>query len=99
MVKYCRTVWCSGEEEVGSVLTVFDQVLNVEDVREVNINAFGDRRMPMLEELNEREISIKEVREVANEMKLGKAPGLDGFPVECLKKRSLTLVRMVSETV
>ena len=23
---------------------------------------------------------------VVNEMKSGKAPGLDGFPVECLKK-------------
>ena len=29
---------------------------------------------------------MEEVREEVNEMKYGKAPGLDGFPVECLKK-------------
>ena len=40
--------------------------------------------MPVLGEFNERAISIKEVRERVNEMKSGKAPGLDGFPVECL---------------
>ena len=27
-----------------------------------------------------------EVREAVNEMKSGTTPGLDGFPVECLKK-------------
>ena len=40
----------------------------------------------MLGDLNERAISLVEVREAVNEMKSGKAPGLDGFPVECLKK-------------
>ena len=34
----------------------------------------------MLEEVNEITISIEEVREAVNEMKLGKAPGLDRFP-------------------
>ena len=50
----------------------FEQVLNVADVREANINVVGNWRMPVLGDLNE--------------MRSGKAPGLDGFPVECLKK-------------
>ena len=37
----------------------------------------------MLGALNERAISLEEVRKAVNEMKSGKAPGLDGFPVEC----------------
>ena len=40
----------------------------------------------MLGDLNEREILLEEVGEAVNEMKSGEAPGLDGFPVECLKK-------------
>ena len=40
----------------------------------------------MLGDLNERAISLEEVGEAVNEMKSGKAQGLDGFPVECLKK-------------
>ena len=36
-------------------------------------------------ELNETAISIEE-RETVNEMKSGKSPGPDRFPVECLKK-------------
>ena len=39
----------------------------------------------MLGDLNGRAISLVEVREAANEMKSGKAPGLDGFPVEYSK--------------
>ena len=42
--------------------------------------------MPVLGELNERAISVQQVPETLNKMKSGKAPGLDGFPVECLKK-------------
>ena len=35
-----------------------------------------------------------------NEMKSGMASGLDGFPVECLKKGGMQLLEcMVSETV
>ena len=33
-----------------------------------------------------REVLTAEVREAVKEMKSGKAPGLDLFPVECLKK-------------
>ena len=61
----------------------FEQVLNVADVREANINVVGNWRMPVLGDLNERAISLEEVREAVNEMKSFKAPGLDGFPVKC----------------
>ena len=64
----------------------FEQVLNVADVREANINAVGNWLMPVLGDLNERAISLEELGETVNEMKSGKATGLDGFPVECLKK-------------
>ena len=42
--------------------------------------------MLVLGELNERAISIEEVRKAVNEMRSGNVPSLDGFPVECLKK-------------
>ena len=42
--------------------------------------------MPVLGDLNKRAISLEEVGEAVNKMKSGKAPGLDGFPVEYLKK-------------
>ena len=69
----------------------FEQVLNVADVREANINVVGDWGMPVLDDLNERAISLEEVGEAVNEMKSGKAPGLDGFPMECLKKCGISL--------
>ena len=54
----------------------------------------------MLGDLNERAISLEEVGEAVNKMKSGKAPGLDGFPVECLKKGGMAvlewLVRLLS---
>ena len=46
----------------------------------------------MLRALNERAISLEEVREAVNEMKSVKAPGLDGFPVECLKKGGMAVL-------
>ena len=39
----------------------FEQVLNVEDAREANINVVVNWRMPMLEDLNERAISLDDV--------------------------------------
>ena len=35
---------------------------------------------------------MEEVREAVNEMKSGKAPRLDGFPVECLKKAGMAVL-------
>ena len=59
----------------------------------------GDWQKPVLGELNERAISIEEVRDAVNEIKSGEAPGLDGLPVECLKKGGMAPVRIASETV
>ena len=78
----------------------FEQVLNVADVREANTNVVGNWRMPVLGDLNERAISLEEVWEAVSEMKSGKVPGLDGFPVECLKKGGMAvfewLVRLLN---
>ena len=62
------------------------------DVREANINVVGNWRIPVLGDLNKRAISLEEVGEAVNEMKSGKAPGLGGFPVECLKKGGMALL-------
>ena len=70
----------------------FEQVLNVADVREANNNVVGNWRMPVLGDLNERAMSLDEVGEAVNEMKSGKAPGLDGFRVECLKKGGMAVL-------
>ena len=61
-------------------------------VREAYINVVVNWRMPVLEDLNERAISLEEVGEAVNEMRSGKAPGLDGFPVECLKKGDMAVL-------
>ena len=47
----------------------------------------------MLGDLNERAISLEEVRVAVNEMKSGKAPGLDEFPVECFKKGGIAVLK------
>ena len=70
----------------------FEQVLNLADVREANINVVGNWRMPVLGDLNERAISLEEVGEAVNEMRSGMAPGLRGFPVECLKKGGMAVL-------
>ena len=62
------------------------------------MNVSGLWRMAVWRELTARVISIEEVREAVNEMKSGKALGLDGFPLECFKKGGVS-VRMASETV
>ena len=81
----------------------FEQVLNVTDVREANINVVGNWRMPVLGDLNERTILLEVVGKAVNEMRSGKAPGLDGFPVECLKKGGMAVfewqVRLLNHRV
>ena len=61
-------------------------------LRDANINVVCNWRMPVLEYLNQRAISLVEVREAVNEMKSGKAPGLDGFSVECVKKGGMAVL-------
>ena len=36
---------------------------------------------------------LEEAGEVVNEMKSVKAPGLDGFPLECLKKGGMSALK------
>ena len=67
----------------------FEQVLNVADVREANINVVGNWQLGYL---NQRAVTLEEVGEAVNEMKSGKAPGLDGFPVECLNKGGMAML-------
>ena len=42
--------------------------------------------------MNERAISLEEVGEAVKEIISGKALGLDGFPVECLKKGGMAVL-------
>ena len=64
----------------------FEQVLNLADVREVIINIVDNWQLPVLGDFNERAISLAEVMDAVNKMKSSKAPGLEEFPVERLKK-------------
>ena len=76
------------------LINYFEHILNVADAREASINVVGNWRMLVLGDLNEREISLEEVDEAVNGTKSGKAPGLDGFPVECLKKGGMAVLRV-----
>ena len=53
------------------------------------------RRMPILNDMNEKCNSEKEVRKAVNEMKEGKAPGLDGCPAECIKNCGVSMIKWV----
>ena len=85
-------IFCDGVEVRRRCAEYFEQVLNVADVIEANINVVGNWRKPVLGDLKGRSISLAEVREAVNDMKSGKAPGLDGFPVECLKKGGMAVL-------
>ena len=74
-------ILCDGVEVRTRWAGYSEQVLNVADVREENINILGNWLMPVLGDLNERAISLEEVGEALDEIKSGKAPGLDGFRV------------------
>ena len=81
-----------GVEVRSRWVAYFEQVLNVEDVREANINLVGNWQMLVLGDLNERAISLEEVGEGVNEIKSSKARRQDGFPVECLKKDGVAVL-------
>ena len=63
--------------------------------RQISMCVVGNWRTLMLGDLNGRVISLVEVREAVNEMKSGKAPLLDGFPGECLKKGGMALLEFL----
>ena len=62
------------------------------DVREANMNVVDNLRMPVLGDLNERAILLEEVGKAVKEIKSCKAPGLDLFPEECLKKGGIAVL-------
>ena len=67
-------------------------MLNVQEDREADIVAVGCVPVPVMGEENEREITREEVNRALNEMKGGKAPGMDGVRVEMLKEGGVTVL-------
>ena len=59
---------------------------------EADIVAVGGVQVPVMGEENEREITIEEVKRALNEMKGGKAPGMDGVRAEMLKEGGVTVL-------
>ena len=49
--------------------------------------------MPVLGDLNAKAISLEELSEVLNKIKSVKPPGLNGFPVKCLKKVGIAVLK------
>ena len=74
----------------------FEELLNVQEDREADIVAVGGVQVPVMGEENEREITIEEVKRALNEMKGGKAPGMDGVRVEMLKEGGVTVLEWLA---
>ena len=74
----------------------FEQVLNVADVREANIDVVGNWWMPVLGDLNERAISLEEVREAVNEIKIWQGFRTAGISSGIFKEKCYGSVRMAS---
>ena len=70
----------------------FEELLNVQEDRKADIVAVGGVHVPVMEEENDRAITREEVKMALNEMKGGKAPGLDGVRVEMLKEGGVTVL-------
>ena len=74
------------------ILNPFEELLNVQEDRDTDIMAVGGVQVPVIGEENEREITREEVKRALNEMKGGKAPGMDGVTVEMLKEEGVTVL-------
>ena len=70
----------------------FEELLNVQEDREADIVAVGGVQVPVMREESETEITRQEVKRALNEMKGGKAPGMDGVRVETLKEGDVTVL-------
>ena len=64
----------------------FEELLNVQEDKEVDIGAVGGIQVPVMGEENKREITREEVERALDETKGGKTPGMDGVRVEMLKE-------------
>ena len=86
--KLCRLV-----SEFGRVCEIRKLRVNVGKSKVMRCSRYcNGGRMHVLGDLNEIPILLEEVRQAVNEMKSGKAPGLDGFPGECLKKGGMAVL-------
>ena len=71
----------------------FEQLLNAGDEREAILVGVSDGRVVnVMGEENDRRISQGEIKAALKRMKAGKAPGLDGCPIECLKRGGRVIV-------
>ena len=77
----------------------FEELLNVQEDREADIVTMGVVQVPIMGEENERDITRVEVKRPLNEMKGGKAPGMDGVRAEMLKEGGCDCIEMVGESV
>ena len=68
-----------------------EELLNVQEDREADIVALWGVQVLVMGEENEREITVEELKRALNEMKGGKAPGMDGVRVEMLKEGGETV--------
>ena len=70
----------------------FEELLNVREEREAEIVVVGGVEVPVMGELNEREITREEVERALKDTKAGKAPGVDGVRAEMLKEGGVSAV-------
>ena len=83
----------------------FEQVLNVEDVREANINVSGNWRMPVLGDFNKLKSNIDRGSKRGSERNVIGLGSRAGWrtPVECLNKCCMTvlewLVRLLNSSL
>ena len=70
----------------------FEELLNVEEEREADIVAVGGVEVPVMGEMNRREITKGEVERALKDTKAGKAPGVDGVRAEMLKEGGVPVV-------
>ena len=70
----------------------FESLLNVTDEKEARICAVAGVNVPVMEEENEREVSVEEVRKALSGTKAAKAPGVDGCRPEYLKKGGVSVM-------
>ena len=95
----CKVKGVSGQVLIDEVevrrrwAEYFEDLLNVEDEREAVVDeGVYDLGMPVLDEVNGGEITSEEVIEAVGRMKSGKAPGMDGCAIECVKRGGAVLI-------
>ena len=70
----------------------FEDLLNVEEEREAEVVAVVGVEVPVMGEMNEKEITKEEVERALKATKAGKAPGVDGVRAEMMKEGGASAV-------